>query len=921
MKQKLITTVIVAVLLFAAQLFAGQEIIAQDTFDIQFTGGLSWKPASGAWRMVPGQGIYQMTGSKQYSCGYTYAGSEDWSKYQGSVRVKYHENVTQFGMIICSQNNSSGYKVALDLVEHKLLVTKLPSNEAFGMISLDGVEGIHEGRWVDLRVDNTKDLINVWVNGRLLINDLYDRDKPLAKGKIGLFACGGKVDFDDVKISTPKAYLLKVQIPALKTLAKGEILRVDNKDLGICINKRTGLLSQLISLKPSPLSLFGSDSSGLDMIWQSLDKPPRYDRIDVLESLEQVKEDGQEVIRCIVVSRDTKHPVKVQMTYRIYPEHLGLDLKLTVDASEDGNWRWVVGSPVDCKSWPQMTYDVGAAPTNRPKGNEYSFKYNGKLPVPIVPLHWPYQRIIAEDRCMLWGSLNHATHLVLAPNYIEGTTPCFYYDFAAPQKGDTRAYSLIYKPFAGKYNHDTPIHRWFCENMYSSDPDLQDPPLRLRKGMPRIFGQGNGAQSCMLTQLTPIVSLPPTERAKAEKVLRQARQLDVKWLWHVGWGNFWANGQPIREEVANLQAKGFKVLLYIDEYFMPVLHKVKELEDPELFGKPLPDEWWYRDKTGKNTGELDWCRPEVRQWAFDVYSRGLEILAADGFCIDTGSWILRSMQYPSNYEPTQDIFEDGCLKFYRRLYLWCEKNHPQARFYNNGAGMPQSFYSDGAMLEFGGGKEPSRLVNMMRAVQGSIFCDINFVERQRSLFRQKDETPENMEKMAMDYYEMAMSNLALGFIFSPVLADRHQAIDHLTEESHHGEISEFSLNERLAPLTSFSSRANGLARVDHVEALETTGPITATCWAGSGSFQLAAYKTKKSKSDSVGIDVNLDVMKKYYSLLLTESNTMKENYDVVIMCPDATQKKAAEITTALTSNCFKIRTRLKEGQCLLVELK
>jgi len=520
------------------------------------------------------------------------------------------------------------------------------------------------------------------------------------------------------------------------------------RELVAVIERASGLLVHLQSLKPTPFDLLPPRRAGL---------LPYFWNRDTGEFACTVQAGAARVIRgafegrpCLGVTCDlefaepfARRRGKIKARYRMFADRF--EVRFEVEYLRDDARQFEVGvtQAYRREDWQRHVYvDVGRttrAWEMHESGFERYYKHPGDTTGPgpgerMFRARLPYGILERDDRLLVWGNLDLNCFAVMSPNHLGGM-PAFSIAPKGIQAGGAYAFQFTYKVLPKPESQLADACRWFCENMYSTNR-LTRGRVRLPKNpKPRVLKPGNvfcgfyGA--CW-----------PAEHDAEKAVMRaSAKRMGAVHIWYGGWfpwtedhltkgrwyvdGDFWQTAEGVRDEVRALQADGFHVHFYVRQLRQTAaFYDDREPYKDWIFLTEQGYPWAYsmtasptgneqepvppkiraaygRDITSDQTvcAHIDLCNDDARRWLTREIKQALAYYQPDGVAWDMG-WgdILAA---PCIRHPHTGLHH-AVLRIQADVYEWAKKRFPRMQHVQNESkGTPSHLYCDGIMFESG----------------------------------------------------------------------------------------------------------------------------------------------------------------------------------------------------------------------------
>lgn len=659
----------------------------------------------------------------------------------------------------------------------------------------------------------------------------------------------------------------------------GRYWRFSNRQFIGDISRDTGLLSKLWSCKPTLVDLIPNGNSGLSITLKNITSG-KITQLNVLKS-EKISLGEQnhmpfKRIECVIGSTQPE-VATARIDYDIFNGHIGINIKITYDITDNHPYRIIVSQHFDSKKWPLQRYCWGPGKSTDATIMQYSYqrgeRYNSKWGDAMYPMGM----LLRRDRYFLWGYLNLHSYVVLAPNISPRRIPAFMINPKQIKKGDSYTFRFIYKITAPSW---IVALRWYARHMYDSEPYFNEGPVRLTHTITRTMPEGNFVDYRM-----PHPGYSPKAYAQVQSMMLKLKLTNI---WFRGWNNWretapthgrWYNGHEflsvasVRREIRNLHNKGFKVYLYFRQGW---LFKSSELNSPEELKKPPYKRWLNRNSNGKfqilseyppsaamrktlgwkkgenlTWVETDFCNKQADAWYIKRVEKAVKAFHPDGIAWDMG-WA--PFKCPSTSDPDSNENE-GMLRVQYRIYHWLHKHYPQDRVVSNlTLSSPADLYSDAVMIEGGVGGENNAMVENTAAYNvtsiGWLGANYTFGNAHGL-------------ELEREYIKRLMVGLGTGNSWGEGSYGYYQTQPHGTDQPQ----SVFYLQRwpwmlKLKQLAFFSAETNAVPWIADPKVIRTgSAQLTGAVWANPTTLLVSIYNWA-SGSKVIHVKINSDVVRK-----------------------------------------------------------
>jgi len=519
-----------------------------------------------------------------------------------------------------------------------------------------------------------------------------------------------------------------------------------SQELGAVIDKQTGLICALTSLRPRLMHLLRPTENGLlCYAWNrdcgALDIANQIGRY----SIRQGKREGRAYI-ALSVELGFSQPfasatVRVTAIYRMFSDRLDICFRVEYLRSNAGQWEFGVFQAYDPRQWERQIFVDVARTTRALKPREKAIQRYSDVPndatteAPDAPMRrarYPYGILERGDRLFLWGFLDLNSFAAMTPNRFGGV-PSFSIAPTGIAEGDHYSFDFTYKVLPKPRFELADVCRWYAENLYSSNP-LTKGIVRLpRKVRPRTLAEGN----------VTIGWYRPCEAGEDEahtRIEAAARKMKAAHVWYGGWnpwnedhpttgrwyagGGLWQTAEGVKQEIKALRERGFEVYLY----FRQIRHDVAYYHD-----RPPYREWIHLTEGGfpyafsfdgkiradaprtpiapEDSAALgieaqdyadvfmDLCNDDCREWLTKEIISALDYYQPSGVAWDMGWGDI--LEAPCTRHP-QTGLHHAVLRIQYDVWCWVRQHHPWMKIIGNEfKGSPSQLYCDAMMFEAG----------------------------------------------------------------------------------------------------------------------------------------------------------------------------------------------------------------------------
>lgn len=704
------------------------------------------------------------------------------------------------------------------------------------------------------------------------------------------------------------------------------------------VRKSDGSIHEVQSNEPSPLSVAPGG------MWIYLNYPDIHSglgvvRADKLVSSEiQRTEEGESLLcRLGFSNKHVKDCAVASVTYRLKGDLVLIRVEVEGKSNFMGHPDVGFGLKYDTESWFRHWY------MNLYFDEEFDFKKNRERATKPRFLqfdqdpddllfeenwhHWlamPMGALEREDRYMLWGSLDLGRHGVLAPNY-QGLIPSFLFRPGKGIEGKTFVFDAFVK-FASKKDHDyIDVHRWYAQNVYSTNPITAGIVAMPRDLEYRNVTPGNIGCICIYDGPWGTLGRQDDYWKFYEDYTIESRaihqwfgdwqtwdgRLPTEGRWYASHsGELQVSAEELKDYIARLQKRGLKFYAYMRQLFA----NGRMYED-----KPPYLRWMKKDSNGlympypcgnRNDYARGWHEisdEQAKRWGIDreklaeIFPHGkLGWLYADFDNPEFREWYIRRTKAAIEYYNLDGISWDvawndihrgihhGVLRVQYEIYTWLKRKYPDKKILTNMAhGNPSQLYADMVYMEGTGWSGKRRAIEAGLAYKTALNAPVVYADMQTNL-------------------DEVRKCLSLG----------------MTWFSHFGMPDGRENLPKMAALTdlvNFSARANSVPAITEQELLSLSPgdpALTATLWGRGDDLLLAVYRHAAVDSENgdstVRVRIDPGVLQKAG---VTRPTRLKMR--VIGKDGHPTQRNDFEYLASPSSSLLEIRGALGKDELLL----
>jgi len=664
------------------------------------------------------------------------------------------------------------------------------------------------------------------------------------------------------------------KVTAGKKLAGSEELKLseDNnywflksKEFEVVIEKSTGSIHHLKSLKPTPLDLLPPTSNGLIIYVWNKDKG-WFSIADKLIKSEYLTSKEHCLRLELTLGLDKNYPQigPVKLTYMLFPDKFTVTIK--IEYLQDDPLQYEIGVAQILKEdgWKKQVF-----PHGRFKGlwsmnmfryydalNDTTKDQLGREPEKVL---LPYGIIERADRYLLYGYLDLNSYCILAPNNLDyGYLPSFLISPRGIKKGEDYSFKIFYKVLTKPENTYTDIVRWYFRNTYSTNQLTKGLVTLPKETEHRTLPYGN------IGQVPPSkYCLEPKYREDKFYELWEENSLKFHLMNALGGGgcsvvlvkelypaNDTTKGIPLKDAVDKMRQKGFKI------YASFLRHPALCYND-----KPPRKDWVAIGKNGKAIMHvkafyhLDWADPDLIDWYVGYVKRVIEYYQFDGILWDMG-W--KSMAITKKHP--EGGRHHGFLRIQYEIYKWLEEKYPDKYVIVNGSwGTPSQLYADAITFESG---DVRTLKSPM--VEAAKAFDMTLINLSHTIFFLRKY---GKDKYQTKHIESLLRNLAYGATLGTNSMNMFNYNGKITElmKSWWGEIvgSAVYLSD-LSDYLAFSAHTTSTPLVTESQALNMIPKkeLIGSLWASKERLLCAVFNDGK-KEQSVTLKIDKGIIEKY----------------------------------------------------------
>lgn len=729
-------------------------------------------------------------------------------------------------------------------------------------------------------------------------------------------------------------------------------IRLSSSLFDAYISRESGLLSGLVSKKPTPVPVIPLNGRGLAVYFDNL-TDDSYFLLDRAKKVDLVQlTNGSRGVRAVF---DREEPLKFQATieYVLLDDIFRIRLDIRVREAHRDPWRVGFTQNLDTEAWPEIL-----TPMNFPDwwpgkpGNSMDFRSSKEpwvvqvsygsdwldhpdwrlLPIPLDALR-------RDDRILVFGEANLATSLVMAPNLYTDSSPSFFVQLKELSQGRKQRFDLIMTTLSRPENEFAELIRWYYTHTYFKDKagtmDLNLIHWRPRPVPPGMFVG---------------YDLWMKDKKKLERFENALVSLGMTNIWgvqdydHFGyrttsgeWGSYhgeWVNAGFVRQRYRRLREKGFHVWFYEHPF---VWLPDEEQVDPRERSFPPHKSWlygsilsttWFEVPTGPDHSEkvkvhlrmIDFTNPDARAWYLDRLKATIREFDPDGMGFDYG-WVgFRGAPKGAIPQGVYDRDSDNWKGFTYVQYefaRWLRENYPDKRIIQNSCyGGPGSLLADATILELGVG--PQHPWNEVRGVLAlglstSNFLDVGYVP--------------GLKIESADSYlgYLGLFGLSWG---TPLGGNMpfHVDLSRLDDEP-------VPMATRLMPIYRFSALAQGTPVVWETRAIRARRGIFASAWAspqrlmiacmnpgdyGRALMQAASAEELGFKRTGNGKMVEVEVDRHILEAYGCPDYEGREDFEILQIGWDLVARSASGAELEFSHDKIRLRAVLAPGEALLI---
>lgn len=492
---------------------------------------------------------------------------------------------------------------------------------------------------------------------------------------------------------------------ALGTGAEPKRISLPEANLDVRLNPDTGLVSEIISTRPTPLKAVGQMEVYCVINNRKIvfDKAIRYE------------EKNDQYIYRLESSAKPAPPLTVEIIYSAAnPEYFQERVSFTATTAISKPVKLGIRHSWDPAGWEKLlggTRPVRAVDASAPTCYSYGKAVNDQNLTRLDQYQsatLPLFIATRADRFFLTGDLCVDTFMTLCPNMPENSFPSVQRNPLSLKKGQKLSMTLVFRSFDDRHLLRD-VWRWFLNRLYTNYASLR-PYLLKVPDSPRVMGSGNW---CSFTYYKEAREkrMPSGSHiwwSMWHDQIREHYPVSGEWWVNIPWAKGKMTAERQKKELERIQNMGHHPYLY----FRNLVNteslangdipkdwiKKNEDGDYERYGTGRGIGWnmpqSVTDATGYKRvqwGFLNFSNPAMREWYLDSVKKCLEFYKPYGIAMDF-SW-------KSN--------ELGVQVLQGQIVDYIRKNHPGMKIaINDASGSPGQLLADVVLIENGflGGK-------------------------------------------------------------------------------------------------------------------------------------------------------------------------------------------------------------------------
>ena len=634
-----------------------------------------------------------------------------------------------------------------------------------------------------------------------------------------------------------------------------------SNELEISVEKDSGLICNLKSLRPIPMDVSPYTKNGLTIYMDNKDEK-MVDFANLLKesSISEGEMDGKRYVRlnCSIDFSESSHRslAQAEVVYTLYEDYLNTKVTINYKKTDSHAYQFGVRLPFNPKDWLQQFYRSWwiyepLAP-GEPRLESYSPRIEdlvpfGKVDSKIMSYSaLPVGVLERKDRKLLWGYLDLGSSVILAPNNPQGYLPSFIISSKELKEGDKYSFDFFYKIFSEPDDTYQDVFKWYSSSWWSSDPLTKD-IVKVKEPRPKTYLGTNFSgthwnyidnHNCSYWK-----GNPGMQDLLEERILKMKTAVNIAGPWCNYGSNPFQKDEEMRKKIRRFREKGIKISFYFNQM---IGFSQGEWNSPEEKAKPPYKRWAVRFPDGSTIGDIgycyaDFCNDEFREWYVRNVKDMIEYYDPDGIFWDM-SW----EPYFSPSHPDSSIAH-GMLRVEYEIYKWLQEKHPDKKVISNGAiGVPTQFYIDAVLMETSAyGPDPNEIgwqivkpfgtsiISLENAATLKNFCVVGYI----------DPVGMDMELLTKNYMRKVMLSLGLGGFWGDYVPNM---VKH-GEECYKGDSSVFYFDflHRFVDLAGFAAKISGVPRVldrgiisSNLSNLSKVGSV----WADSKNLLISIYR-------------------------------------------------------------------------------
>ena len=483
-----------------------------------------------------------------------------------------------------------------------------------------------------------------------------------------------------------------------------------NHDFKLWINRRTGLLTRLVSCRPTEKVIQPTGANSMSLYLGSRDGK-FFGEFNQVVSWEQLA-DNEVAVRLVSPEAAVAALADAEVRYRLADDHL--QVRAEVFYRQDSFQAWQLGlrGVFRADEWRDtifFSFPASRRPSDATVRAQF-FQAPDDLGVKNMNAFYPCAVTEDDERYFLWGSYDLGAYALLTPNDIAWRLPSMQRTPAMLKAGQSAVFEFNYAVFPKEEHELTQVMRHYIDHVYSSNPLMANHVKR-----PVVTGRHftEGAMAWYHPQGVP-VGYDGWREAMLER-----NSNNVWYSWWANWteealteGDWYTydtrhlSAAGVKEEISYMKSKGLNVYLYFRQFLAEngtyedhAPYKIWLGRDAEgrrqpFIDFPVPHPELLGDQEKVYWTCADFGNPQYRKWYIAMVKRAVDFYQPSGIAWDMGFGGAYSRADPAGG------LGNGTLLVQAEIWEWLRTAHPEMRVVSNECFFsPTSLFADAILIE------------------------------------------------------------------------------------------------------------------------------------------------------------------------------------------------------------------------------